>query len=114
VVDAEATAIRECAARVLSGESLASICRDPADRGITTTGGKKWLPTTIPCSSGDKPIAPVKNPGQEARGTNKSDALAGRAGQRDDASALGCLVGCESEHTAHRPPVWRLIQHARC
>jgi len=48
VVDAEATAIRECAARVLSGESLASICRDPADRGITTTGGKKWLPTTIP------------------------------------------------------------------
>jgi len=47
VVDAEATAIRACAARVLSGESLASICRALADRGITTTGGKKWLPTTI-------------------------------------------------------------------
>ena len=47
VVDTEAAVIRECAARVLSGESLASICRDLADRGITTSGGKTWLPTTI-------------------------------------------------------------------
>ncbi|MGH3698372.1 MAG: recombinase family protein [Pseudonocardiaceae bacterium] len=47
VVDTEAAVIRECAARVLSGESLASICRDLADRGITTSGGKRWLPTTI-------------------------------------------------------------------
>lgn len=47
VVDTEAAVIRECAARVLSGESLASICRDLADRGIATSGGKRWLPTTI-------------------------------------------------------------------
>jgi hypothetical protein len=47
VIDAEAAVIRECAARMLSGESLASICRDLADRGITTSGGKRWLPTTV-------------------------------------------------------------------
>ncbi|MBV9012626.1 MAG: recombinase family protein [Pseudonocardiales bacterium] len=47
MVDAEADVIRECAARVLSGESLASICHDLADRGITTSGGKRWLPTTL-------------------------------------------------------------------
>lgn len=47
VVEVEAAVIRECAARTLAGESLASICRDLADRGITTTGGKNWLPTTL-------------------------------------------------------------------
>lgn len=47
VIDDEAAIIRECAGRALSGESLASICRDFADRGITTSGGKRWLPTTI-------------------------------------------------------------------
>ena len=39
VMDHEAATIRECAARVLSGESLASICRDLAARGIMTSGG---------------------------------------------------------------------------
>jgi DNA invertase Pin-like site-specific DNA recombinase len=47
VVEVEAAVIRECAARALAGESLASICRDLGDRGITTTGGKNWLPTTL-------------------------------------------------------------------
>lgn len=47
VVEAEAAVIRECAARTLAGESLASMCRELAQRGITTTGGKNWLPTTL-------------------------------------------------------------------
>ncbi len=38
---------RACAARVLAGESLASVCRDLADRGITGTGGRGWKATTL-------------------------------------------------------------------
>jgi site-specific DNA recombinase len=61
VVDTEAAVIRECAARVLSGESLASVCRDLADRGITTSGGKGWRPTTIrPTSSKPGRYQPVR------------------------------------------------------
>ena len=37
----------ECAARVLARESLASVCRDLADRGITGTGGRGWKATTL-------------------------------------------------------------------
>lgn len=47
VINTEAAVIRECAARVLSGESLASICRDLVNRKIATSGGKRWLQTTI-------------------------------------------------------------------
>lgn len=47
VVDSEAAIIRQCAARALADESLARICRDLAGSGITTPGGKWWLPTTL-------------------------------------------------------------------
>jgi site-specific DNA recombinase len=47
VVDIEADVIRECARRVLQGESLSSLCRDLASRGVTTTAGNGWTPTTL-------------------------------------------------------------------
>jgi site-specific DNA recombinase len=47
ILEEEAAIIRECAARVLAGESLASVCRDLADRGITGTGGRGWKATTL-------------------------------------------------------------------
>ena len=47
VVDTEAAIIRQCAARALAGESLARICRDLAVSGVTTPGGKWWMPTTL-------------------------------------------------------------------
>lgn len=43
----EAVVIREAAHRALSGESLSSIARDFADRGITTPAGGKWQPRTL-------------------------------------------------------------------
>ena len=44
----EAEAIRDAAARVLEhGESVASIARDWAARGITPVAAKQWWPTSI-------------------------------------------------------------------
>ena len=42
VVEAEAAAIRDAAARVLIGETLSSVVRDWNDRGITTAAGGPW------------------------------------------------------------------------
>ncbi|MFB8229686.1 recombinase family protein [Cellulosimicrobium sp. NPDC055967] len=42
IVDAEAQAIREGAAAVLGGASLASVARDWNERGLLTTGGVPW------------------------------------------------------------------------
>jgi site-specific DNA recombinase len=42
VVDAEAAAIREAAARVLAGETLSSVVLDWNERGLTTAGGGPW------------------------------------------------------------------------
>lgn len=47
VLEDEATVIRECAARVLAGESLSSICRDLQARGVKTPAGNHWQPRTI-------------------------------------------------------------------
>lgn len=47
VVEQEAAVIRECAARVLAGESLASVCRDLSERGVTGTSGRGWKATTL-------------------------------------------------------------------
>lgn len=47
VVEAEAEVIRGVARRVLSGESLSSVCRDLAASGITTPTGGTWKPTTL-------------------------------------------------------------------
>nr|WP_275404223.1 recombinase family protein [Pseudonocardia acidicola] len=47
IVEEEAAVIRECAARVLAGEALSSICRDLAARGVVGTGGKGWKATTL-------------------------------------------------------------------
>jgi site-specific DNA recombinase len=44
---AEATVIRECAERVLAGDSLRSICNDLNDRGVTSVTGKQWVPQTL-------------------------------------------------------------------
>ncbi|HWI04212.1 MAG TPA: recombinase zinc beta ribbon domain-containing protein [Acidimicrobiales bacterium] len=41
-VDAEAEAIVDAAARVLTGETLSSVVREWNDRGITTAGGGPW------------------------------------------------------------------------
>ncbi len=42
VRESEAAIVRECAARVLSGESLHSVCRDLDQRGIRTSRGNPW------------------------------------------------------------------------
>ena len=47
IVPAEAAVIREVAERALMGESLSSVARDLADRGITTPAGGKWQPRTL-------------------------------------------------------------------
>lgn len=44
---AEAKVIREITKRVLAGESLSSVCRDLAERGVTTPLGGRWTPTTL-------------------------------------------------------------------
>lgn len=47
VVEVEAELVREMARRVLAGESLSSICRDMAARGIVTPLDKSWTPTSM-------------------------------------------------------------------
>lgn len=44
---AEAAIIRECAARVLAGDSLRSICIDLNDRRVETVKGSRWSPQTL-------------------------------------------------------------------
>ena len=44
---AEAAVIRECAARVLAGDSLRSICIDLNDRQVPTVTGARWSPQTL-------------------------------------------------------------------
>lgn len=43
----EAAIIRECAARVLAGETIRGICRDLEARGVTSPGGKAWQPAPL-------------------------------------------------------------------
>jgi hypothetical protein len=43
----EAPIVRDCAARVLAGESIASITRDLNDRAIRTSAGNLWNRTTL-------------------------------------------------------------------
>lgn len=45
--EVEAAIIRECAARVLTGEALSSICRDLRARGVMTSAGKDWVPVKL-------------------------------------------------------------------
>lgn len=47
VVPGEAKVIREAAKRALAGESARSICVDLNDRGVTTSVGGEWTPTTL-------------------------------------------------------------------
>jgi site-specific DNA recombinase len=47
VVNAEAEVVREIFTRRASGESATSIARDLADRGITTTSGKRWRQSSV-------------------------------------------------------------------
>jgi DNA invertase Pin-like site-specific DNA recombinase len=47
VVPQEASVIREAAARVLAGQSLASIVVDFNERGIQSAHGKKWRPGSL-------------------------------------------------------------------
>jgi len=47
VVNSEAAVIREAASRVLSGESLSSVCRDLAGRDVRTPAGNHWQPRTM-------------------------------------------------------------------
>jgi DNA invertase Pin-like site-specific DNA recombinase len=44
---AEAEVIRECALRVLAGDSLRSLCIDLNDRGIATVTGTEWTSQTL-------------------------------------------------------------------
>jgi site-specific DNA recombinase len=47
VVDSEAAIVRDCAARVLAGESLSSVCRDLEARDVRTTRGNHWKPSQL-------------------------------------------------------------------
>ena len=43
----EAVVIRECAAKLLAGEALRSICTGLNDRGVPTSTGGEWQPQTL-------------------------------------------------------------------
>ena len=45
--ESEAIVIRECAARLLAGEALRSICSDLNERGVPTSTGGAWQPQTL-------------------------------------------------------------------
>jgi len=45
--EAEAAIVRECADRVLSGQSLTGVARDLNERGVTTTRGGTWGATNL-------------------------------------------------------------------
>lgn len=45
--EAEAVIVRECAQRLLAGESLRSICNDLIERGVPTVTGTEWKTQTL-------------------------------------------------------------------
>jgi len=45
--EVEADVIRECAARLLAGEAVRSICRELQERGVPTVSGRPWVPQTM-------------------------------------------------------------------
>lgn len=47
VRESEAVVIRECAARLLAGEALRSICGDLNERGVQTVTNAQWKPQTL-------------------------------------------------------------------
>lgn len=47
VRESEALVIRECAARLLAGEALRSICGDLNERAVQTVMGAEWKPQTL-------------------------------------------------------------------
>lgn len=47
VIESEAAVIRECAARLLAGETLRSVAADLNRRGIASTTGKQWSTTAL-------------------------------------------------------------------
>lgn len=47
VVDVEAEVVRECADRILVGESLSSLARELNSRNVTTSGGHAWSSTAL-------------------------------------------------------------------
>lgn len=47
VDQAEAAVVRECAKRVLAGESIPAICKDLNARGVPTAQGAGWRPQTL-------------------------------------------------------------------
>jgi site-specific DNA recombinase len=47
VRESEALVIRECAARLLAGEALRSICGDLNERGVQTVRDAEWKPQTL-------------------------------------------------------------------
>jgi hypothetical protein len=47
VIESEAAALREAAARVLSGEPLGAIARDLNERSISTVTGRPWSPSVL-------------------------------------------------------------------
>jgi site-specific DNA recombinase len=47
VRESEAVVIRDCAKRVLAGESIRSLCTDLNERGVRTATGKEWKTQTL-------------------------------------------------------------------
>jgi DNA invertase Pin-like site-specific DNA recombinase len=45
--ESEAAVIRDCAERLLAGESVRSLCADLNERGVTTVTGKQWKTQTL-------------------------------------------------------------------
>jgi len=45
--ESEATVVRECVNRLLSGEAIRSICADLDERGVATVGGGAWKTQTL-------------------------------------------------------------------
>jgi hypothetical protein len=43
----EAEVIRDCARRMIAGDSLRSVCTDLTEQGISTASGKQWTPQTL-------------------------------------------------------------------
>lgn len=92
IVPSEAEVIRESAQRALAGESLSSIARDLATRGITTPKGGHWQPGTL-----RRLLASARISGRREH-TSRS------AGDNGTRPLLGTIVG---------PAVWPGIISAR-
>ena len=102
VRESEAFVIRECAAPLLAGEALRSICADLNDRGVPTSTGGQWQAQTL-----RRMLRSARISGQrEHKGEIVAEAEwpAIISSGRDNPDP-GAAVGSGSAHEQSRPPL---------